>query len=182
MRELKLDGSKVRSLRVFGNDLIGQFRAPNVRKEILCSEQVTRLIDHLDQHVRAKGCDHTMRFASRWAEEHRILWQDLQDTLDQASVFCDCEIVLNRDERQPLVLKLEKPVASAENRWQLPPSFQLKVTTVDKIIVGRAGVGKNNHVSSGEWLIPASIGANLRRRMRKLVHFFIGLTKNLCRN
>lgn len=61
----------------------------------------------------------------------------------------------------------------------LPPIFQPTITKVEKILVGRAGIGKNNHVSDGEWLIPAPVDAVPRRRIRKLVHFFIGLQTGL---
>lgn len=148
-------------------------------KHLLSPQQITQLIDHLDNHVQSEGCDHTTRFASRWAEENRVPWQDLQVALDQASLFCDCEIVLNLDEEQPLVLNQDKLVAPPENRWLLPPNFQSTITTIEKILVGRAGIGKNNHVSTGEWLIPAPVDAVPRRRIRKLVHFFIGLQTGL---
>ena len=148
-------------------------------KEILSARQVIQLIDYVDEHVQSEGCDHTTRFASRWAEENHVPWQDLQDALDQASLFCDCEIVLNLDEEKPLVLNQDKMVAPPENRWLLPPNFQSTITTVEKILVGRAGIGKNNHVSTGEWLIPAPVDAVPRLRIRKLVHFFIGLQTGL---
>ena len=118
-------------------------------------------------------------FASRWAEENHVPWQDLQDAFDQESLFCDCEIVLNLDVERPLFLDQDKLVAPPENRWLLPPNFQSTITTVEKILVGRTAIGKNNHVSEGEWLIPAPIDAVPRRRIRKLVHFFIGLQTGL---
>jgi hypothetical protein len=148
-------------------------------KQVLSLQQVTQLIDHVDEHVQSEGCDHTTRFASCWAEKNHVPWQDLQDALDQTSLFCDCEIVLNLDEERPLVLNQDKLVAPSENRWLLPPNFQPTITKVEKILVGRAGIGKNNHVSTGEWLIPAPVDAVPRRRIRKLVHFFIGLNTGL---
>jgi hypothetical protein len=148
-------------------------------KQVLSLQQVAHLIDHVDERVQSEGCDHTTRFASRWAEENHVPWQDLQDALDQTSLFCDCEIVLNLDEERPLVLNQDKLVAPSENRWLLPPNFQPTITKVEKILVGRAGIGKNNHVSMGEWLIPAPVDAVPRRRIRKLVHFFIGLNTGL---
>lgn len=148
-------------------------------KQVLSLQQVTQLIDHVDEHVQSEGCDHTTRFASCWAEKNHVPWQDLQDALDQTSLFCDCEIVLNLDEERPLVLNQDKLVAPSENRWLLPPNFQSTITTVEKILVGRTAIGKNNHVSEGEWLIPAPIDAVPRLRIRKLVHFFIGLQTGL---
>jgi hypothetical protein len=148
-------------------------------KQVLSLQQVAHLIDHVDERVQSEGCDHTTRFASRWAEENHVPWQDLQDALDQTNLFCDCEIVLNLDEERPLVLNQDKLVAPSENRWLLPPNFQPTITKVEKILVGRAGIGKNNHVSMGEWLIPAPVDAVPRRRIRKLVHFFIGLNTGL---
>jgi len=148
-------------------------------KQVLSLQQVAHLIDHVDERVQSEGCDHTTRFASCWAEKNHVPWQDLQDALDQTSLFCDCEIVLNLDEERPLVLNQDKLVAPSENRWLLPPNFQPTITKVEKILVGRAGIGKNNHVSMGEWLIPAPVDAVPRRRIRKLVHFFIGLNTGL---
>jgi hypothetical protein len=55
-------------------------------------------------------------------------------------------------------------------KWCVPAKLSL---------VGRAGICKNNHVSAGEWLIPAPVDAVPRRRIRKLVHFFIGLQTGL---
>ena len=152
---------------------------PSVSKKILSSQQVSQLIDYVDEHVQSEGCDHTTLFASRWAEKNHLPWQDLQDAFDQASLFCDCEIVLNLDEERPLFLNQDKLVAPPENRWLLPPNFQPTITKVEKILVGRAGICKNNHVSAGEWLIPAPVDAVPRRRIRKLVHFFIGLQTGL---
>lgn len=148
-------------------------------KQVLSPQQVAHLIDHVDEYVQSEGCDHTTRFASRWAEENHVPWQDLQNTFDQESLFCDCEIALNLDEERPLVLNQDKLVVPSENRWLLPPNFQPTITKVEKILVGRAGIGKNNHVSEGEWLIPAPVDAVPRRRIRKLVHFFIGLQTGL---
>ena len=148
-------------------------------KQVLSPQQVAHLIDHVDERVQSEGCQHTTRFASRWAEENHVPWQDLQDALDQASLFCDCEIVLNVDEERPLFLNQDKLVAPPENRWLLPPNFQTTITKVEKILVGRAEIGKNKHVTEGEWLIPAPVNAVPRRRIRKLVHFFIGLQTGL---
>ncbi len=65
-----------------------------------------------------------------------------QDSLDQASLFCDCEIVLNLDEEQCLLLNQDNLVAPSENRWLLPPNFLPTITKVEKMLVGRAGIGK----------------------------------------
>jgi len=116
-------------------------------KQVLSLQQISQFIDHIDAHVQSEGCDHTTRFASRWAEQNQVPWQDLQDALDQASVFCDCEIALNLDEGQPLFLKQDKLVAPFENRWLLPPNFQSTITKVEKILVGRAGIASPKPIS-----------------------------------
>ncbi len=46
-------------------------------KQVLSPQQVAQLIAHVNEHVQSEGCDHTTRFASRWAEENHVPWQDL---------------------------------------------------------------------------------------------------------
>lgn len=54
-------------------------------KTVLPPKRVAELFAFVDRQVQVQGCDHTMRFASRWADDHQIEWQDLRDAFDQAS-------------------------------------------------------------------------------------------------
>jgi hypothetical protein len=47
------------------------------------------------------------------------------------------------------------------------------------MLVARAGIGKNNYASDGEWLVPAPLDAKPRKRVRKSVNYFIGLNSGL---
>ena len=41
-------------------------------KQVLSLQQVSQFIDHVAEHVQSEGCDHTTRFASRWAEQNQV--------------------------------------------------------------------------------------------------------------
>ena len=47
------------------------------------------------------------------------------------------------------------------------------------MLVARVGIGKNNYASDGEWLVPAPLDAKPRKRVRKSVHYFVGLDSGL---
>ena len=144
----------------------------------LDEKAVGQMIDFVDRHVRRDGCDHTHRFASQWSREHNIDWDDLLDALEQRGAFCDCEVVLNL-QGSSLSLESEPNAADEENRWLLPPNFACTVETTNRMLVARAGIGKNNYASDGEWLVPAPLDAKPRKRVRKSAHYFIGLDSGL---
>jgi hypothetical protein len=144
----------------------------------LDEKTVGLLIDFVDRHVHHDGCNHTHRFTSQWSREHNIDWDDLLDALEQRGAFCDCEVVLNL-QGSSLSSESEPNAADKDNRWLLPPSFACTVETTNRVLVARAGIGKNNYASDGEWLVPAPLDAKPRKRVRKFVHYFIGLDSGL---
>ena len=140
---------------------------------------VSDLVKYVDQNVRAGGCDHSHRFSAEWATQHSINWDDLLDGLEAQGAFCDCEVVLNLEDG-PLACAVGIRPADHENRWLLPSTFSPDAsTTTTKIIVSRTGVGRNTHTKDGEWLVPAPLDAKPRKRVRKSVHFFIGIETGL---
>ena len=139
---------------------------------------VGQMIDFVDAHVRRGGCDHTHRFVSLWCREHNIVWDDLLDAIEKRGAFCDCEVVLNL-QGSGLSFESDHDGADRENRWLLPPGFISTLETTNRMLVARAGIGKNNHASDGEWLVPAPLDAKPRKRVRKSVHYFIGLESGL---
>jgi len=142
-------------------------------------QRVSELVEYVDRNVRTSGCDHSHRFSAAWAAEHAVNWDDLLDALEGNGAFCDCEVVLNIED-EPLTCHAESPSVDRGNLWLLPPNFTAgPETTTTKVIVSRAGVGRNTHTKDGEWLVPAPADAKPRKRVRKLVHFFIGAETGL---
>ncbi len=139
---------------------------------------VSQMIDFVDARVRRDGCDHTHRFTSQWCHERNICWDDCLDALEQNGAFCDCEAVLNL-QGSCLTTESGPNNADRENRWLLPPNFACTLKTTNRMLVARAGIGKNNYASDGEWLVPAPLDAKPRKRIRKSVHYFIGLKSGL---
>ncbi|MFF0470941.1 DUF2695 domain-containing protein [Micromonospora zamorensis] len=58
-------------------------------------DQLAALVEFVDAHVLADGCDHTTRHGQQWADEQGIRWEALGDGLRQLGGWCDCEIVMN---------------------------------------------------------------------------------------
>jgi hypothetical protein len=146
---------------------------------VLNENEVTDLVRRVDDRVRASGCDHTHRFTAEWARERSVTWDDLLDALEQNGAFCDCEVVLNLEEDRPLSVETHSVAVDDSNRWLLPPSFSPTVTVVSKILIAKEGIGKNNYAHDAEWLVPAPFDAKPRKRIRKSVHFFVGIESGL---
>jgi hypothetical protein len=142
-------------------------------------QRVADLVEYVDRNVRISGCDHAHRFSSAWAAERAVNWDDLLDALEGNGAFCDCEVVLNIEDG-PLTFDSESSSVDRGNLWLLPPNFTAgPKTTTTKVIVSRAGVGRNTHTKDGEWVVPAPADAKPRKRVRKLVHFFVGAETGL---
>lgn len=145
----------------------------------LDQQSVSDLIAYVDRKLRASGCDHSHRFSAAWAKACAVNWDDLLDALESRGAFCDCEVVLNLEEG-PLTYNPSLQPVDRGNRWLLPPGFVAGAqTTTTKIIVSRADVGRNTHTQPGEWLFPAPVDAKPRKRVRKFVHFFVGVKTGL---
>ncbi len=145
----------------------------------LDSQSVSDLIDFVDRNVRERGCDHSHRFSAAWATARSIDWDDLLDALESRGAFCDCEVVMNLDD-QPLAGSPEKESLGSDDRWLLPPKFSATPDAiVNKLILSRANIGKNTHTRDWEWLVPAPVNAKPRKRVRKILHFFIGVESGM---
>jgi len=146
----------------------------------LDQNSVSNLIEFVDRNVQDAGCDHSHRFSAAWAQQSSVNWDDLRDALEAAGAFCDCEVVLNLDAERTLTFDPMPKPADHANRWLLPPNFAAgPVATTSKIILSRAGVGRNTHSRDGERLVPAPFDVKPRNRVRNLVHFFIGVETGL---
>ncbi len=146
----------------------------------LHASQVDSLIAFVDQHVRAAGCDHTLRFAEEWARLESINWHDLLDILEANGGYCDCEVVLNLPDGTDLVSPPPSTPATPTNAWLLPPAFECQPAAVfNKVILCQEGLSRNTYAAEEELLVPAPKGAKSRRRVRKSVNFFIGCQSGL---
>jgi hypothetical protein len=141
--------------------------------------RVADLIEFVDERVSEHGCDHTRRFTADWATRNGVDWDDFQDALDDASAFCDCEVVLNIEDG-PLRCDNAPVTANYDNRWLLPPNFVSgPEMVVAKILVSRPALTRSAYTKDGEWLVPAPAEAKPRKRVRKIVHFFVGIETGL---
>lgn len=146
----------------------------------LDASRVESLASFVDRHVRAHGCDHTLRFTEQWAGQESIDWHDLLDILEVNGGYCDCGVVLNLPDGVDLQGPPASKPAERTNAWLLPPAFECEPSSVfHKTIVCKAVLGRNTYATDGELLVPAPKGAKARRRVRKSVNFFIGCQSGL---
>jgi len=146
---------------------------------VLQPETVESLRDFVDARVRSNGCDHSRRFTQQWAAENSIDDGELFDVLDNHGGYCDCEVLLNVPEDMPIQTAADRE-ASPLNPWMLPPDFEPEATTgFTRVLVGTDRLTGNNHHCEGEWTIPAPFGRKPKKRVRKLVHYFVGLDSGL---
>jgi len=163
---------------VYGR-IVQTFVGPITMSLVLRPEAVESLREFVDSKVRAEGCDHSWRLTDQWATENGVDIGQLREVLGNYGGFCDCEVVLNLADGMELVLPTERP-ATPRNPWLLPPGFAPK--TLDgftHILVGTDKISGNNHHVEGEWVIPAPFELKPKKRIRKLVHYFIGLDSSM---
>jgi len=145
---------------------------------ILRPEQTADLRAFVDERVREHGCDHSHRFTEEWAALRGMDWDDLLDILDAQGGFCDCEVVMNLSDGS--VLTAEPSKARTEGNWRVPESFVPQEGAVfEHVIACNPAKGRNSHAMEGEWLVPAPQGVKPRKRVRKSVHFFVGIHSGL---
>jgi len=116
-----------------------------------------------------------------WAAERGVALGDLEDALDAHGCFCDCEAVLNLPDGSELALIDEEERADESNPWLLPPDFAVAdhARTYTHILVATHQPQYGCHADEGEILVPAPQGARPGKRIRRLVHFFVGLRTGL---
>ena len=146
---------------------------------ILRPEQSMALVEHVDSRVQLDGCDHTLRFTEEWAMAQAIDWDDLLDLLEASGCFCDCEVVLNLDvEKVHAPLRPVRPPNAAT--WKLPESFKPEPGKVfDKVLICDPTKSGKSFAQRGEWLVPAPKDAIPRKRVRRSMHFFVGIHTGL---
>ena len=58
---------------------------------------LTDLLDHLDERLTDRPCDHTLRITRAWAVQHEIDETALAESLAHFGGYCDCEVLSNVD-------------------------------------------------------------------------------------
>jgi hypothetical protein len=49
----------------------------------------------IDEGLRERGCDNTLRAAEAWARREQVPWERLREELEARGGFCDCEVLFN---------------------------------------------------------------------------------------
>lgn len=58
-------------------------------------DQRQALAAAIDEGLRQRGCDNTLRAARKWAAGAGVSWRWLRARLEDNGGYCDCEVVLN---------------------------------------------------------------------------------------
>ena len=64
---------------------------------VLEREWLKGLLDYLDRELPEAGCDDTLRLARRWAADHGVDAQRLEDSVLHFDGGCDCEVLADFD-------------------------------------------------------------------------------------
>lgn len=63
----------------------------------LDAQSLNDLLDHLDRHLPALGCDHTLRETRAWAAERGFDVHAVAASVAEFGGHCDCEVLANVD-------------------------------------------------------------------------------------
>lgn len=152
-----------------------------MEKIIFTEEQVTSLISFIEDRLSDRSCDHSLKFALQWAKKNGFDTDDLIDILEANGGFCDCEVVLNLPEDTDISLDATPGSIDTKNAWKIPPSFILpdKDKLFSKVLVSSHSDEDKWYAKEGEWLVPAPKNAKPKKRIRKSIHFFVGIESGL---
>lgn len=82
-----------------------QYNKLQKQKYVLDRTEAEELFAYLEACIDENGCDHTLRYAEKWLDDHldeeRIPL--VLEELEEMGGFCDCEIILNCYEDYDLV-------------------------------------------------------------------------------
>ncbi|MGD9126472.1 MAG: DUF2695 domain-containing protein [Planctomycetia bacterium] len=147
----------------------------------LKANDILDLLEYIAEKLEDNACDESLRFTLEWASKREVNQEDLVDLLQENGSFCDCEVVLNISPDDDLSLIEEEAVLDSRDPWKLPPDFEVDNPAKEftKVIVSDPEGLSNCHTTSGEILVPPPYGTKPKKRMRKLMHFFVGLESGL---
>jgi len=150
-------------------------------KIILLKKQADELVSYVHGKLNESPCDHSLIHTEKWAELNSFDHDELIDILEANGSFCDCEVVLNLPEDTDISLSIEREVSDKDNLWKIPinfiqPSGNKKFSN---ILISNHSSENKCYAKEGELLVPAPSGAKPKKRIRKSVHFFVGLETGL---
>ena len=146
---------------------------------VLQPDTVDSLREYVDTNVRSEGCDHTHRFLSQWSASNGLDAGEVADVAENYGGYCDCEVVLNLPNGVRLSAAPNRE-ATPQNPWMLPPDFTpTKFDGFTRVLIGTDKLGGSNYHTEGALVIPAPFDLKPKKRIRKLVHYFIGLDSGM---
>jgi hypothetical protein len=80
-------------------EILAKLRAENDRVKLselpMAKSQLKPFFDYLDQNLTEHGCDHTLLFTGRFAEDWNIPFEALKLWASNYGGYCDCEVLAN---------------------------------------------------------------------------------------
>ena len=143
----------------------------------LAESQAQDLMSKVDAGIQEHGCDHSLRLTFEWAAIQGIDRDDLLDLLEAHGCFCDCEVVCNLPQDMDVTRSQERQQTDDSNPWQLPPDYKIPDSDkrFDKQLVSDSAEFRNCYAPQGDILTPPPFGTKARKRVKKSIHFFVGL-------
>lgn len=143
--------------------------------------QIVDLKKFVESKLDSDSCDHSLTITKIWADRNQFDFNDLIDILEFNGGFCDCEVVFNLPDNQDLVLDNSMTLGDLHNPWKLPSDCKIQTPgkLFTKILAATEQCKGNCHATIGEHLFPAPFGSKPKKRIRKSVHFFIGISTGL---
>ena len=150
-------------------------------KITLSKEQANDLISYVHGKLCESSCDHSLIHTYAWADLNQFDQDDLIDILEANGGFCDCEVVLNLPEDVDVSVSIDHEINEKNDPWKIPTNFIQPDgrQKFSNFLVSNHSAENNCYAKDGELLIPAPKGAKSQKRVRKSVHFFIGLETGL---
>lgn len=64
---------------------------------MLNREQVSELIEYVDEKLADRVCDSTLKYARKWLEGRDLDVESCVKWLNKNGAYCDCEVLFNLD-------------------------------------------------------------------------------------
>ena len=135
----------------------------------------------IESKLDSDTCDHSLSITKIWADKNKFDFNDLIDILESNGGFCDCEVVFNLPDNQDLVLGTSTALTDSHNLWKLPNDYKIQTPgkQFTKILTATEKCKGNCYATIGEHLFPAPFESKPKKRIRKSIHFFIGISTGL---